>query len=125
MQKLETKNNNIKKLIQKKYNIKIDIPIIISKKVPNNLFGLAVYNGGNIKIVLNKNRFKESSEYMINNVLPHEWAHAMMFVFGKFTKENGGHTKQWQDICLALDGIKCDRFVNHNDIVMGKLNFLD
>jgi hypothetical protein len=125
MKKLETKNNNIKKLIQKKYNIKIDIPIIISKKVPNNLFGLAVYNGGNIKIVLNKNRFKESSEYMINNVLPHEWAHAMMFVFGKFTKENGGHTKQWQDICLALDGIKCDRFVNHNDIVMGKLNFLD
>ena len=61
---------------------------------------------------------------MINNVLPHEYAHALMFVFGNITNKNGGHTKQWQNICLSLEGKKCDRFVKHIDIMMGKLEFL-
>ena len=61
---------------------------------------------------------------MIDYVLPHEYAHALMFIFNKFPKQNAGHTKLWQKICLTLEGKKCDRFVKHNDIMMGKLDFL-
>lgn len=90
----------------------------------NNLFGLAVYTQEHkIKIVLNKNRFQESVDYMVDYVLPHEYAHALMFRFGDFTKKNGGHTKKWQKICLSLNGKKCDRYVKHNDIIFGKIPF--
>ena len=122
--KIEQKSNYIRKLIYQKYKLVVNIPIKISSKVPDNLFGLAVYDEGNIKIILNKNRFQESQEYMIDYVLPHEYAHAIMFVLKQFPKENGGHTKQWQNICLAIGGKKCDRFVKHNDILMGKLDFI-
>ena len=123
--KLKQKEYRLKKLVLQKYHKKVDIPIIISSKMPNKLFGLASCDeNGNIKIYLNKKRFQESTSYMIDYVLPHEYAHALMFVFNKFPKQNGGHTKLWQDICLSLKGKKCDRFVKHNDILMGKLEFL-
>ena len=63
-------------------------------------------------------------DYMIDDVLPHEYAHALMFVTGNFSNENGGHTLKWQNMCIALEGLKCDRFVDHNDIVIGKTDFL-
>jgi len=122
--KLKQKEYHIRKLIVQKYNKNINIPIIISDKIKDNLFGLAVYDQNSIKIILNKNRFQESSDYMIDYVLPHEYAHSLMFVFRDFTKENGGHTLKWQKICLDLEGKKCDRFVKHDDIVLGKLEFL-
>ena len=122
--KLNKKEYILKQLVYKKYHKHIDIPIIISSKLPNKLFGLASYENGNIKIYLNRNRFQESSEYMVDYVLPHEYAHALMFALNQFPKQNGGHTKLWQQICLSLDGKKCDKFVKHNDIVMGKLKFL-
>jgi predicted metal-dependent hydrolase len=120
--KLKQKEYTIRRLIKQKYNVNVNIPVIISSKMDNNLFGLAVYDqNSNIKILLNKNRFQESEKYMIDYVLPHEYAHALMFFFNDFTKENGGHSKRWQEICLNLDGKKCDRFVKQNDILMGKL----
>lgn len=119
--KLEHKNSLIKKAIQKKYNIDFEIPIIISDNLPNNLYGLASYKNGNIKIQLNKNRFQENENYMIEYVLPHEYAHTLMFYFNKFDRTNGGHTKLWQQICFNIGGIKCDRFVNHNDILVEKI----
>ncbi len=122
--KLKQKEYHIRQLIVQKYNRNINVPIIISNKIADNLFGLATYDKDGIKIILNKNRFQESSEYMIDYVLPHEYAHALMFVFRDFTKENGGHTLKWQKICLDLEGKKCDRFVQHNDIILGKLDFL-
>ena len=122
--KLIQKEYHLRELTYEKYKIRVDIPIIITDTMNNNLFGLATYNNGDIKIYLNRNRFQESSEYMIDYVLPHEYAHALMFIFNKFTEQNGGHTKLWQKICLDLDGKKCDRFVKNNDILMGKLNFL-
>lgn len=121
MEKLQNKNKLIKNEIYKKYQIKINIPIIIEEQLPNNLFGLASYKKGTIKIFLNKNRFQENEEYMINYVLPHEYAHALMFYFGDFSKENGGHTLKWQKICKNIGGLKCNRFVNHHDILIEKL----
>ncbi|MCK5111252.1 MAG: SprT-like domain-containing protein [Arcobacteraceae bacterium] len=124
VERINQKNHHLKKLIYQKYGLSVNIPIKISSKIKDNLFGLAVYDNGNIKIILNKNRFQESEEYMIDYVLPHEYAHALMFVLKDFPNTNGGHTKKWQQICLNLEGKKCDRFVKHNDIVMGKIGFI-
>ena len=121
--KIENKNNIIKQTIKRKYNIDVNIPIKIEEKIKDNLFGLASYRDGKIEITLNKNRFQENENYMIDYVLPHEYAHALMFYIKNFTKENGGHTKKWEQICLSIGGLKCDRFVGHNDILMEKLPF--
>lgn len=122
--KIDKKAFFLRKRVYQLYGVSVDIPIKIVNKIPDNLFGLATYSkSGKIKILLNKNRFKENEEYMIDYVLPHEYAHAMMFYFGDFTKENGGHTKKWQRICLNLGGKKCDRYVGQNDILLEKVRF--
>jgi len=121
---INRKHKDLEILAYKKYNIEKKIPVIISDKMPSKLFGVATYSkNGQIKIFLNKNRFQESLEYMINDVLPHEYAHALMFMQGKFTDKKGGHTIRWQKICKSLNGLRCNRFVNHNDIIIGKTNF--
>ena len=99
------------------------MPIVITNKIPDNLFGLTTYKKGIIKILLNKNRFQENENYMINYVLPHEYAHALMFYMGNFTNKNGGHTKKWQQICKNIGGLKCERFVGEKDILMEKFEF--
>lgn len=119
--KLNAKNNIIKQTIKQKYNIDYNIPIIIADNLPKNLYGLASYQNGKIKIQLNKKRFQENKNYMIDYVLPHEYAHALMFYYGKFEEENGGHTLLWQNFCHEIGGIKCDRFVDHNDILIEKI----
>ncbi len=121
LQELQNKEQFLKNKIYTIYNVKVNFPIIIEDQLPNNLYGLASYKQGVIKIFLNKKRFQENKQYMIDSVLPHEYAHAMMFYFGDFTKTNGGHTKKWQQICYNLGGKKCDRFVDHNDILIEKL----
>ncbi len=123
-EQINTKHRYLESLAYKRFNIKRKIPIIISEKMPSKLFGAAsLSKSGKIIIYLNKNHFQESLDYMINDVLPHEYAHALMFIYGKTTNKNGGHTKEWQNICRALNGLRCDRFVNHDDIIIGKTNF--
>lgn len=122
--KIKQKQYYLQELTFKKFGIKTYIPVLLNDKMPNNLFGLAVYTKEKkIKIVLNKNRFQENVEYMIEYVLPHEYAHAVMFAMKDFTKVNGGHTKKWQHICYMLEGKKCDRYVDHKDIIFGKVPF--
>jgi SprT protein len=123
-QKLLIKEQDIQKRILKYYGLNVDIPVVLSKKINNKLFGLASFNGGNITIVLNKNRFFENENYMIDHVLPHEYAHALMFVLGDFSKSNGGHTLQWEKACLQLGGKSCNRFVKHDDVLFEKLDFI-
>ncbi len=124
--KIKQKQFYLENLTYKKFSISKKFPIIISDKLPSKLFGAAVYTkDAQIKIFLNKKRFKESSNYMIDDVLPHEYAHALMFYTNNFSDENGGHSKKWQNICKALEGIRCDRFVNHNDVIIGKTAIFD
>jgi len=121
-QKIAAKKFEIKRLIKNKYQTNIEFDLIVTNKMNSNLFGLASYdvNTNEIKIYLNKKRFKESLDYMIEDVMPHEYAHALMFSFGSFSNKNSGHTVAWQKICKNLNGKRCDRFVNHNDILIGK-----
>lgn len=124
MQSIFTKHKELEINTYQKFNIKRKIPIVISDKMPSKLYGAATFSkSGQIQIFLNKKHFQESLDYMIEDVLPHEYAHALMFVYGKTTNQNGGHTLRWQNICKSLNGLRCDRFVNHNDIIRGKTNF--
>ncbi len=99
------------------------MPIKISDKMPSNLFGATTLDKkGNITIFLNKKRFQESVRYMIDDVLPHEYAHALIFALGKHLDEKSGHSLQWQNICKSLNGLKCNRFVDYNDVIISKTN---
>ena len=122
--KIQEKKQYLEVLSYKKFNIKRKIPVIISDKLPSNLFGAATFSkDGEIQIFLNKKRFQESISYMIDDVLPHEYAHALMFIYGDTSDKNGGHSLKWQKICKSLNGLRCDRFVDHNDIIVGKTSF--
>ncbi len=123
--KLLKKENEIRSLIYKHYGIDVDIPVIISDKMKNKHFGLATYSNKKIAIYLNKKHFFESESYMIDDVLSHEYAHALMFVFNDFSNQNGGHTKRWQEICKKLNGLRCNRYVDHKDIIIGKTNIFE
>ena len=121
---LNKKHKELEILTYQKFRIKRKIPVIVSNKMPSKLYGAATFSrNGQIQIFLNKKHFQESLDYMIDDVLPHEYAHALMFEKGDTTNKNGGHTLKWQNICKSLNGLRCDRFVNHDDIIIGKTNF--
>lgn len=127
-QKLEKqifeKKQQTRQLLRANFGFDLDVPLIVSEKLPSSLFGAAVFTQDEkIIIYLNKKRFKESSDYMIHHVIPHEYAHAVMFYLKDFSKEQSGHSKKWQNICKKLNGIKCDRFVDTHDIIIGKTSF--
>lgn len=121
--KNEIRNKELK-IIQKVkiyYGINFNPPLIISSKMPHQIYGLSSYTTqNNIEIFLNKKRFKESKDYMINDVLAHEYAHALMFKLRNFSNKNAGHSIKWQKACIILGGRKCNRFVNYHDIAMSK-----
>jgi len=119
---ISKKEKELHELAYKHYNIKRKIPIIVTDKIESKLFGLTLLDkSNNITIYLNKKRMKENLDFEINDVLPHEYAHAVMFIRKLYTKHDDGHSKEWQNTCLKLGGIKCERFVHHNDIVFDKL----
>ena len=110
-------------LIYKKFDKRPSIPLIVSDEFHSNLYGLTSYKDGEIRIYLNKKRFKESEDYMIEEVIPHEYAHAMVFLLGKKTSKDG-HTNLWQKICLELEGKQCVQYVDNEAIVREKMNSL-
>ena len=121
--KIYQKHQTLKYLTYNYFKIKRVFPIIVSDELDSSKFGMAVYSkDSQIKIYLNKKRFKENEDYMINDVIPHEYAHAIMFSMRDFSDENKGHSKKWQNICKKLNGLRCDRFVNHQDILIEKTN---
>ena len=120
---IKQKELELQRLAFIKYGVKRKIPIKISNKMPSRLFGATTTDKrGNIVIFLNKKRFQESVSYMIDDVLPHEYAHALMFVFKDFSDENGGHSLRWENICKNLNGLRCNRFVNNHDVISNKIN---
>ncbi|RXJ60732.1 SprT-like domain-containing protein [Candidatus Marinarcus aquaticus] len=124
LQKIENKKLQTRQLMKKNLGFDLNVPLIVSDAMPAHLYGATAYTKHHrIVIYLNKKRFKESSEYMINHVIPHEYAHAVMFYKGNFTNKKKGHGKEWQQICKQLNGIKCEQYVNEHDILLGKTSF--
>jgi len=121
--RIDAKEREIISKIRRYFNIEFDVPVIVSDRLPGRLYGVASYHDGEIRVYLNKKVMKESLDYVIDDVLPHEYAHALMFHFGHFNEANGGHSKKWQHVCLTLGSSKCDRYVDTHDIIMGKLPF--
>jgi predicted SprT family Zn-dependent metalloprotease len=118
--RIDKAEQKVLSLIEQKFKIHPKIPLIISDEFHSNLYGLTSYKDKEIKIYLNKKRFKESEDYMINEVIPHEYAHAMVFLLGKKSSEDG-HTNTWQKICIELEGSRCERYVDNEDIVRQKM----
>ncbi len=122
-QQITDKEQEILHLMQKNYGFTFKVPIIITDKIDGKKYGLTSYRNGDIKIYLNKKVMKESMEYILEDVIAHEYAHALMFKKGFFNQKSGGHSAKWQEVCQKLGGSRCDRYVNHNDVIMGKMPF--
>jgi len=121
--KIDAKEQEVLKNIKVFYGIDFRVPLIISDELPSKLYGVAVLNKrGDIAIYINKKRIRESLDYMLDDVIAHEYAHALIFAKRDFNSDDG-HSQEWQDMCINLGGSRCDRFVNHNDIIYGKIGF--
>lgn len=118
--RIQQREKEVLSLIYTKYRIRPNIPLLVSDEFHSNLYGLTSYKNGQILIFLNKKRFKESVDYMIEEVIPHEYAHAMVFILGEESSKDG-HTKAWQRICRELDAQNCERYVDNEEIIRQKM----
>ena len=115
------KEKDVLNLMQKNYGFSFKVPLIITDKFKGRLYGLTSYKNGEIKIYLNKKVMQESMKYILDNVIAHEYAHALMFKQGY---KKAGHSKLWQQTCKNLGGLNCEQYVNKNDVILGKMPFL-
>ena len=120
---ISNKEKEILRLMQKNYNMTLKVPIIVTDKFKGRLYGLTSYENGKIKIYLNKKVMKESMDYMVNSVIAHEYAHALIFKRGHLREDDDGHSKEWQRVCTKLGGVDCRKYVNTNEIIMSKMPF--
>ncbi len=112
------------KNMQKNLGFEYKVPIIITDKIPGKIYGFtSLDDDGNIKIYLNKKIMRESMDYILSNVIAHEYAHALLFKSGDYKIDKDGHSLLWQNTCVKLGGKKCQKYVDSHDVIMGKLPF--
>jgi len=109
--------------MQEHYGFRLQVPLIVTDKFKGRLYGAAVYKNGDVKIYLNKNVMQESMDYIVNSVIAHEYAHALMLKKKMNTSTNDGHSNEWKKICVKLGGLNCEKYVDRNEVVMGKMPF--
>jgi len=114
------RENEVVTLMKRHYRINVEIDMFVSDEFSSQLYGLTQHKDGQIRIYLNKKRFKESENYMIEEVIPHEYAHALVFALNQQSTKDG-HTQLWQAICLKLDGKICTRYVDNEEIIAQKM----
>jgi len=117
------KEKEILTKMKQNYGISFKVPLIITDKFKNKLYGATSYKNGEIKIYLNKGVMQESMEYMLNSVIAHEYAHALIFKLGINNSQNDGHSKKWKEACVSLGGLNCEQYVDGDEIVMSKMSF--
>ena len=117
------KEKEILELMYKNYGVFHKFPVIITDKFKGRLYGLTSYQDGDINIYLNKKVMRESIDYMVDTVIAHEYAHALMFKMGHLHSKKDGHSSKWRETCINLGGKSCEQYVNQNDVVLGKLPF--
>ena len=120
---IKLKEQDVLQHMQKNFGVTYQFPLIVTDKIPGRLYGLTSYKDGKIKIYLNKKVMQESFPYMIESVIPHEYAHALLFKLGRSTNEKAGHSQEWQRTCQLLGGKDCRQYVNQNEIIMSKMPF--
>ena len=109
--------------MQREFGFTFEVPLIVTDKFKGRLYGLTSYKNGEIKIYLNKKVMQESMQYMVDSVIAHEYAHALMFKLGHIHNTNDGHSKEWQRTCVRLGGKDCQQYVNQKEIIMSKMPF--
>lgn len=110
--------------MQKNFGFSYKVPLIITDKIPGKIYGLtSLEENGNIVIYLNKKVMKESIEYILSDVIAHEYAHALLFMTKDYQHQKDGHSKLWQSTCTKLGGKNCQRYVDSHDVIMEKLPF--
>ena len=122
-QRISNKEKEVLNNMQKHFGFKFKVPIIVIDKFKGKLYGLTSYKNGKIKIFLNKKVMQESMDYIVNSVIAHEYAHALMFKLGHLDTKNNGHSKKWQQTCVKLGGKDCQQYVDQKEIIMSKMPF--
>ena len=123
LDRIAAKEKDVLTHMQKNFGYQVRFPLIITDKIPGRLYGLTSYENRHITIYLNKKVMQESMDYMCDSVIPHEYAHALLFYLHKNSNEKSGHSKLWQQTCQALGGKDCLQYVNQQEIIMSKLPF--
>lgn len=121
IERIKKRESDVLRHMRDNFGFEVKFPIVVTDKIPGRLYGLTAYNNGHITIFLNKKVMQESMDYMIDNVIPHEYAHALLFYLHKNSAEKKGHSKLWQETCLALGGKECKQYVNQKEIILSKL----
>lgn len=134
-QQIYDKEQEILQNMQTKFGFMFKVPLIVTDKLGDNLYGLTTSKNGEIKIYLNKNVMQESMDYMLDNIIAHEYAHAILFkresrdnkgaarYYGEkipHSKECG-HSVEWKDTCIKLGGDSCQQYVDQEEIVKLKM----
>ncbi|MDB2562430.1 SprT-like domain-containing protein [Sulfurimonas sp.] len=122
-ERIDHKVKEVLQNMQSNYGYVISVPIIVTDKFKGRLYGLTSYENGKIKIYLNKKVMQESMDYMVESVIAHEYAHALMFAQGNVKTRKDGHSKAWQKTCVKLGGKDCQQYVDQKEIIMSKMPF--
>ena len=109
--------------MQSEFSFVFKVPLIVTDKFKGRLYGLTSYKNGEIKIYLNKKVMQESMDYMVDSVIAHEYAHALMFKLGHIHSSKDGHSKEWQITCMKLGGKDCQQYVDQREVIMSKMPF--
>ncbi|MDF1876209.1 SprT-like domain-containing protein [Sulfurimonas sp. SAG-AH-194-L11] len=123
LQEIALKEKEVLKNMQRNFGFSQKFELIITDDIPGRLYGLTSYDKGLIKIYLNKKVMQESFKYIIESVIAHEYAHALMFKLSRDTKEKAGHSDEWKRTCQLLGGKDCRQYVNQREIIISKMPF--
>jgi SprT protein len=122
-QRIQAKEQDVLEHMQKNFGFLFQVPLIVTDKIQGRLYGLTAYENGNIKIYLNKNVMQESMDYMIESVIAHEYAHALLFKLGRYNSADDGHSELWKQTCIKLGGADCQQYVDQHEVIMAKMPF--
>lgn len=122
-QRIINKEKEVLKNMEKNFGQVYKFPLIVTDRFQGNLYGLTSYKHGEITIFLNKKVMQESMDYMVDSVIAHEYAHALMFKLGYLHAKDDGHSSRWQQTCVKLGGVDCQQYVDREEIIMSKIPF--
>ena len=123
VKQIKAKEQDVLNHMQKNFGFAYQFPLLVTDKIPGKLYGLTSYTNGEVSIYLNKKVMQESFEYIVDSVIAHEYAHALLFKLQHHTNEKAGHSQEWQQTCVALGGKDCQQYVDQHEIIMSKMPF--